>query len=337
MVQEEDYFQLYNVSTSSKPFSIECKIGKNQTPLRTLIDTCAAGGNFINEATAQLICRIENIMPRRLKTPLAIKAFNDVSAPQITHAISVPLWVGRHYEDHCILNITNLGRRDMILGIDWMEEHGCVPNPITRDVIFLGGHCTHKGAPIPIPFDEEPALEKKKRKRKTMSKSQKLRLKEDERLANATTPFHRSTRCALPKEVDEDEAAEYYESWEPAVEISCIGACAMANLISQPEAVIAAISMKDIVDQHKKEETEDIDPQHLLPEVYHEFIDVFLKIKSDTLPPYRKSDHQIELEEGKEPNWVPRLYRMTREEMEEVRRWITKNLSDGFIKASQSP
>jgi hypothetical protein len=55
--------------------------------------------------------------------------------------------------------------------------------------------------------------------------------------------------------------------------------------------VIAAISMKDIVDQHKKEETEDINPQQLLLEVYYEFIDVFLKIKSDTLPPYRKSDY----------------------------------------------
>jgi hypothetical protein len=131
-----------------------------------------------------------------------------------------------------------------------MEEHGCVPNPITRDVIFLGGHCTHKGASKPIPLEEEPALKKKtkKRKRKTMSKSQKLRLKEAERLSNATTPFHRSTRCTLPKEVDEDEAAEYYKSWEPAVEISCIRACAMANLISQPKVVIAAISMKDIMD-----------------------------------------------------------------------------------------
>jgi hypothetical protein len=192
-------------------------IGKNQTLLQTLIDTCAAGGNFINESTAQLICRIENITPCRLKTPLAIKAFNDVSAPQITHTISIPLWVGRHYEDCCVFNITNLGRRDMILGIDWMEEHGCVPNPITRDVIFLGGHCTHKGAPEPIPFEEDPALETKaetkrrKQRQKKKSKSQRLRLKEANRLSNAPTPLRRSIRCTLPREVDEDEAAEYYD------------------------------------------------------------------------------------------------------------------------------
>jgi hypothetical protein len=46
-----------------------------------------------------------------------------------------------------------------------------------------------------------------------------------------------------------------YENWEPAVEISCIGACSMANLVSQPEVMITAISMRDIIDQHRKEET----------------------------------------------------------------------------------
>ena len=95
--------------------------------------------------------------------------------------------------------------------------------------------------------------------------------------------------------------------------------------------------MRDIIDQHKKEETNDIDPRKILLEEYHEFLDVCSKKKLDMLPPHRKGDHRIELEEGKQPNWVPRLYRMTQEEMEEVRRWITENLSKGFIIASQSP
>src|ERR1035437_3981438 len=126
-----------------------------------------------------------------------------------------------------------------------MEEHSCIPNPITRDVIFLGGHCTYKGAPEPIPFKEEPALKtetkKRKRKQKRKSMSQKLCLKEAERLSEATTPFRRSTRYTLLKEVDEDEVAEYYESWEPVAEISYIAACATAILISRLEVMIAAI------------------------------------------------------------------------------------------------
>jgi hypothetical protein len=33
-----------------------------------------------------------------------------------------------------------------------MEQHGCIPNPVTREVLFLGGFCTHKGAPEVIPY-----------------------------------------------------------------------------------------------------------------------------------------------------------------------------------------
>ena len=69
----------------------------------------------------------------------------------------------------------NLSRYDIILGIDWIEEHSYVPNPITRDVIFLKGHYTYKGAPKPISFNEEPALKtktkKQKRRQKRKSKS----------------------------------------------------------------------------------------------------------------------------------------------------------------------
>jgi hypothetical protein len=71
--------------------------------------------------------------------------------------------------------------------------------------------------------------------------------------------------------------------------------------------------------------------------VYHPLIEVFSKKKSDSVPPYRKNDFRIELEGGKRPNWIPRLYWMTREELAEVKRWVTENLSMGFIKASQSP
>jgi hypothetical protein len=95
--------------------------------------------------------------------------------------------------------------------------------------------------------------------------------------------------------------------------------------------------MRDIMDQHEKEKTQDIDPLALLPEVYHPLIEAFSKKKSDSVPPHRKSDFKVELEEGKSPDWIPRLYRMTQEEMAEVKRWVTENLSNGFIKASQSP
>jgi len=343
--------QLFSIS-SSKAFSTECTLGTNKTPFQTLIDTCAAGGNYINESTAQKICKLENITPFELQSPLLLSAFNGVKAHTVTHALTISMQLGRHYEDNCTFNITNLGKKDLIIGIEWMEQHGCIPNPVTREVLFLGGFCTHRGAPKVIPFEElvqergiqektsnylpEQSSPTKRRNHRGLSKAQQRRRDKKKRITTGT-PFQRSIRCTLPAMVDEDEAREYYESWEPIEQVACISAISASTLIGQPEVQIAAISMKDIMDQHTKEKTDDIDPRELLPEMYHPFVEAFSKKKSDSVPPHRKSDFKVELEEGKHPDWIPRLYRMTREEMAEVKRWVTENLSKGFIKASQSP
>jgi hypothetical protein len=136
--------------------------------------------------------------------------------------------LGRHYEDNCTFNITNLGKKDLIIGIEWMEQHGCIPNPVTREVLFLGGFCTHKGAPEAIPFNcrdmvkvlegpKRPIIPKSLKKRvnhRGLNKVQQRQRNERNRIATGT-PFQRSIRCTLPAVVDEDEAREYYESWEP--------------------------------------------------------------------------------------------------------------------------
>ena len=124
-----------------------CVVGRNRTILRTLIDTCASGSNFIDKTTAQALCQQEGIRPWKLPNPIALKAFNDADAPAITCSITLPLQVGHHKEDSCELLITNLGHNQMILGIGWMKKHGCVPDPTTGKLIFLAGYCTHPGAP----------------------------------------------------------------------------------------------------------------------------------------------------------------------------------------------
>jgi hypothetical protein len=257
--------QLFSIS-SSKSFSTECMLGTNKTPFQTLIDTCADGGNYINESTAQKLCKLENITPFKLKTPLLLSAFNGVKAPTVTHALTVPMQLGRHYEDNCTFNITNLGKKDLIIGIEWMEHHGCIPNPVTREVLFLGGFCTHKGAPKVIPFnelvevpeiskssstkailtpprggiDQSGGLKRKRKNHRGLTKAQQRHRDEKNRITTGT-PFQRSVQCTLPAVVDEDEAREYYESWEPIEQVACISAISAASLISQPEVQIVAI------------------------------------------------------------------------------------------------
>jgi transposase InsO family protein/predicted aspartyl protease len=72
------------------------------------------------------------------------------------------------------------------------------------------------------------------------------------------------------------------------------------------------------------------------PDRYAEFEDVGSKEASDLLPPHRPYDHQIHLDKPNDLSYSP-LYKMTAEELEEVKRYLLENLAKGFIEPSQSP
>ena len=65
-------------------------------------------------------------------------------------------------------------------------------------------------------------------------------------------------------------------------------------------AEIFAISMRDIKYQLNKGTKPPTNPKTVVPAEYHDFFDVFLKDISDTLRPYGKYDHKIELLKDKE-------------------------------------
>ena len=70
------------------------------------------------------------------------------------------------------------------------------------------------------------------------------------------------------------------------IDIAIIGAdtyCATCHL---KRAQVFAISMRDIQYQVEKKAGAEIDPISVLPQEYHDFLDVFLKKNLDTLFPY---------------------------------------------------
>jgi hypothetical protein len=128
----------------------------------------------------------------------------------------------------------------------------------------------------------------------------------------------------LPTEVDKDEAQEYYESWEPVskvktAHIALIRAYAMKRHLRNLDNIVMAISIEDIMAQHEKDSVKEQDTTALLPLELQDLANVFSRKAANTLPPHQQGvDHHIELEPKKRPNWVPRFYRSTQEEMEEV-------------------
>jgi len=73
-----------------------------------------------------------------------------------------------------------------------------------------------------------------------------------------------------------------------------------------------------------------------IPSKYHEFADVFSKIKAKILPPHRPYDLKINLEEGAQPP-VGLIYSLSASEQEALKEFIEENLNTGFIRPTSSP
>jgi hypothetical protein len=72
-----------------------------------------------------------------------------------------------------------------------------------------------------------------------------------------------------------------------------------------------------------------------VPEVYHEFTDVFSRQKADTLPPHRDYDLKINIDEGAKIPVGP-IYPLSAFELKTLQEFIDENLKTSFICPSNS-
>jgi hypothetical protein len=120
------------------------------------------------------------------------------------------------------------------------------------------------------------------------------------------------------------------------VDIAAIHLTGMHLNMKRPENEIFGTSLYDI--DRILDDRKPIDESPEIPDYIKlaELVQVFSKEASDVLPPHRLYDHQIQLERPNTPSYSP-LYKMTTAELEEVKRYLTDNLSKGFIEPSQAP
>lgn len=115
-----------------------------------------------------------------------------------------------------------------------------------------------------------------------------------------------------------------------------IGAAPFNMLAKGKKAEIYAISMRDIEYQLNKQTKPVTDPKTIVPEEYHDFIDVFSKQDSDTLSSHSKYDHKVELLEERQLGHSP-LRGMSVKQLEFVKKFLEEHLKKGFIEASSAP
>ena len=74
----------------------------------------------------------------------------------------------------------------------------------------------------------------------------------------------------------------------------------------------------------------------LVPAKYHDFADVFDKVKASRLAPHRTSDLKLDTEPGANPPLGP-IYSLSPVELATLREYLDELLSAGFIRPSKSP
>ncbi|MBW0546334.1 hypothetical protein O181_086049 [Austropuccinia psidii MF-1] len=72
----------------------------------------------------------------------------------------------------------------------------------------------------------------------------------------------------------------------------------------------------------------------VVPSVYHQYLDVFPKVKAENLSPHCACDHHIELAGSLSPLGV--IYSFSKQESDTLRAYISENVEKGFIRPSRS-
>ncbi|KAM3065105.1 hypothetical protein ACMFMG_012250 [Clarireedia jacksonii] len=152
-----------------------------------------------------------------------------------------------------------------------------------------------------------------------------------------------------------------------AVEICTISAVAMNRICKRDSDnklfTVTLQEVESLIDQQKEQQTSkqdlaalvaqllastdrstvihslmNIDAEPPVPAKYTAYAHVFSKSESNLLPPHRPYDHKIQLEgDGEKALKYSPLYKMSLEELEAVKEYITDNLLKGFIEPSQAP
>ena len=131
----------------------------------------------------------------------------------------------------------------------------------------------------------------------------------------------------------------------PRVDIFAIGAAGFRRNLKQTGTVAFVTSLYEIdriLEEKQSQTDKELTDEQLLdsklPGQYQDLRSFFSKADSDTLPPHRPYDHQIELEGGTETalSYSP-LRKQSTDELLATKQYIVDHLEKGFIEASQAP
>ncbi len=123
---------------------------------------------------------------------------------------------------------------------------------------------------------------------------------------------------------------------ESAIEIHLIAIASFNILSRQKDVEIFVVFMKNLKIQFKEQDNNKIiDSKSVMSSKYHDFLNVFLKKKTNILSSHRKHDHRIKLEKDHElKHEYASLYNLSKDELLLIKKYLKEHLNKEFIESS---
>lgn len=355
-------------------FTLGVQVAGNGVSIATnaLIDTGANGYVFLSTPLAIKLAQFFGVGTLPLSQACPVRGYDGRMGEPITHAMVLDLRVdGRKLADTPML-IADLGKHDIILGKKWIAENRVLPDCTSNRLLWPEELPPWKEVANQLVWTLPKTILRRKDRvsvnhQRDADRRDKLFAQEDIKRCSHRA-FSRDSERSLKRmkrqmtdpafslRPEEDLAVQQEEerkqAWKECqkrkgatakIDIAMIGGVGFERHLRKGDSEIFVTTLAEIdkiVDERRKpEQDEELETiRQKLPDQYKEFADVFSKTASDTLPPPRDVDHQLELDEdpSKTVGYSP-LYKMSTEELEAAREYIIDNLNKGFIVPSQSP
>ena len=300
------------------------------------------------------------------------KGFDGKRGPVISQYILLSMWIDGRRLDKLPFLIVELGAHDVILGSRWLAHYKLMIDSRQRRLVWPTQHEKSSSFSSPIratlqylllnrPKPSKIHQRDVKRRDRLLKKEDKMAMYgarsakwsvHEEKLFNSKPSSLQTEKTTKKNGVQEcvDFETEPVINTENcrAIEHKKINICQISapafhlNLRCANHTLFS-LSLNQIEQELKERESNptmydssDLEIKNEILSKYHDFLNVFSKTASNTLPPHRSYDHKIELE-GQTQLAAGPLYSMSSEELKSVHKYLLDNLDKGFIEPSHAP
>ena len=273
---------------------------------------------FIN----QRFVKENRVRTRKLGRPIPLYNIdgslnNDGS---ITEVAILQMQIGDHNEE-IVLNVTDIGPEDVIIGLDWLREHN--PEIDWETGSFKLSRCPDTCHSHKVVRKEQAASSRDTGVRPTA----RGHLRKTKRTTKGSIQSKVLPDSEPEMEIEVDwEENDLLEAWERGVTLS-----------GTPKLFVAAgytYSQALAEEEYKKKEVKTV--EEMVPNKFHEYLKVFSKQASERLPERKPYDHAIELV-PEAATFHSKVYPLSRNEQEELDKFLEEQLAKGYIRPSKSP